>query len=249
MSKKEEEIIFPLKPVGPPKVWKIIETKKKDTGAPIKFSIQQIPEDRYEDVIDHMCKYFIADEPMSNSLNGINEPEYVETFKNFWNKFLKQGLSVVAFTENVNGGKPIIAGCNMLGLSFKGEEFDYNAIKSENGQKVVKAIVELSKKANVFEKYGVDKYMTAFGLSVNPSYRGAALGGHLLNARVDIGREYNISVTSTAFTSPISQKLAARCGFETLIEKDYVDMVDEKGNQLFPEIKVKSLKVMSRKLF
>lgn len=61
--------------------------------------------------------------------DGINDPEYVETFKNFWNKFLKQGLSVVAFTENVNGGKPIIAGCNMLGLSFKGEEFDYNAIK------------------------------------------------------------------------------------------------------------------------
>lgn len=68
MSKKEGEIIFPIKPAGPPRVWKIIETKRKDTGAPIKFSIQEIPEDRYEDVIDHMCKYFIADEPMSDSL-------------------------------------------------------------------------------------------------------------------------------------------------------------------------------------
>lgn len=68
MSKKEGEIIFPIKPAGPPKVWKIIETKRKDTGAPIKFSIQEIPEDRYEDVIDHMCKYFIADEPMSDFL-------------------------------------------------------------------------------------------------------------------------------------------------------------------------------------
>lgn len=249
MSKKEGEIIFPLKPAGPPKVWKTIEIKKKDTDVPIKFSIQEIPEDRFEDVIDHMCKYFLADEPMSNSLNGINEPEYVETFRIFWNKFLKQGLSVAAFTENVNGGKPIIAGCNILGLSFKGEKLDYNMIKSENGKKVMKIIDELSKKANVYEKYGVDKYMTAFGLSVSPSYRGAALGGHLLDARVDIGREYNIPVTSTMFTSPISQKLAARCGFETLLEKDYVDMVDEKGNQVLPDIKVKSLKVMSKKLF
>lgn len=66
---------------------------------------------------------------------------------------------------------------------------------------------------------------------------------------MDIGREYNIPVTSTMFTSPISQKLAARCGFETLLEKDYVDMVDEKGNQVLPDIKVKSLKVMSKKLF
>lgn len=61
--------------------------------------------------------------------DGINEPEYVETFRIFWNKFLKQGLSVAAFTENVNGGKPIIAGCNILGLSFKGEKLDYNVIK------------------------------------------------------------------------------------------------------------------------
>lgn len=69
MSKKEGEIIFPLKPTGPPKVWKTIEIKKKDTDVPIKFSIQEIPEDRFEDVIDHMCKYFLADEPMSNSLS------------------------------------------------------------------------------------------------------------------------------------------------------------------------------------
>lgn len=69
MSKKEGEIIFPLKPAGSPKVWKIIETKNKDTGASTKFSIQEIPEDRYQEVIDHMCKYFIEDEPISNSLS------------------------------------------------------------------------------------------------------------------------------------------------------------------------------------
>lgn len=67
--------------------------------------------------------------------------------------------------------------------------------QSKNGLKVVKAIMEVSKKANVYEKYGVDKYMTAFGLSVNPSYRGAALGGHLLNAR------YKSSIINILFYS------------------------------------------------
>lgn len=65
-----------------------------------------------------------------------------------------------------------------------------NFFQSRNGQKVVKTVVELTKKVNVFEKYGVDKYMTAFGLSVDPSYRGAALGGHLLNARYKMVQSY-----------------------------------------------------------
>lgn len=44
----------------------------------------------------------------------------------------------------------------------------------------------VTKAGNVYETYGVDKYISALGLSVDPSYRGAALGGHLLNARYAI---------------------------------------------------------------
>ncbi|KAK1120137.1 hypothetical protein K0M31_012861 [Melipona bicolor] len=133
--------------------------------------------------------------------NGINDPG----FEQVWCKLINHGLYIVAFTEDPNAGKPIImAGLNVLTLSFKDEKF------------------------NLDER--VNKNMTAFGLSVNPSYRGAGLGAHLLNTRVNIGHEYNIPVTVTAFTSPISQKLPERCGFETLIEKNYDEYVDEKGN-------------------
>lgn len=132
--------------------------------------------------------------------------------------------------------------------------------------------IDLCKKARVYEKYGVDRYIGAFGLSVHPSYRGAALGGHLLRTRliyvsksiitfsspiilnifrcrVAIGREYKIPVTSTIFSSPIAQKLAERCGFETLIEQKYEDMVDEKGSPLFPGIESESAKIMARRLY
>lgn len=67
--------------------------------------------------------------------------------------------------------------------------------------------------------------------------------------REAIGREYNISVTCTAFTSPISQKLAERCGFETVLEKNYDDIVDEKGNPIFPGIEAKAIKVMAKRLY
>lgn len=57
------EHLSPVKPPGqPPKVWDVIEKKTKD-GRPLKFTIQEIPKDRYEDAIRHMCAYFLVDEP------------------------------------------------------------------------------------------------------------------------------------------------------------------------------------------
>lgn len=65
----EPSVTFPIKPPGPPKVWKIVEIKKKDADVPIRFTIQEVPEDRYDEVVEHMCKYFIADEPMCKCIS------------------------------------------------------------------------------------------------------------------------------------------------------------------------------------
>lgn len=250
-GKKKPPVTFPLKPPGQNIIWNNVEaTIKGREGPPVKFSIQEVPEDRYDDVVEHMCTYFIADEPMCKCWNGINDPEYVEFFRTLWKETLKHGLTVGAFVEDENGGKPILAGVNVLMLCFKGDEFDREIIgKSKKAQQLLEVLEELLEKANIYERYGVDKYMGAIGLSVQPSYRGASLGGHILKAREDIGREYNIDVTATAFTSPISQKLAARCGFEDVVAKDYDDMLTEEGNKLYPGIQAKELKIMAKRLY
>ncbi|XP_076643276.1 arylalkylamine N-acetyltransferase-like 2 [Halictus rubicundus] len=250
-GKKKPQVTFPLKPPGQTKVWKVVEAAVKGRpGPPVKFTIQEVPEDRYEEVIEHMCTYFIADEPMCKCWNGVKDPDYVQFFRNLWIETLKQGLTVGAFVEDQNGGKPILAGVNVIMLSLQGDDFDRESIgKSKRAQQLMTVLEELLKKANIYEKYGVDRYMGAIGLSVHPSYRGASLGGHILNVRNDIGREYNIEVTATAFTSPISQKLAARCGFEDVVAKDYDDMLDEEGNKVFPGIEAKELKIMAKRLY
>ncbi|XP_076278879.1 arylalkylamine N-acetyltransferase-like 2 [Lasioglossum baleicum] len=250
-GKKKPQVTFPLKPPGQTKVWKIVEAAVKGRqGPPVKFTIQEIPEDRYEEVIEHMCTYFLADEPICKCWNGINDPNFVESFRNLWRETVKQGLAVGAFVEDPNGGKPLIAGVNMLMLSLQGEDFDSeNMVKSKKGQQLIAAMENLLKKANIYEKYGVDRYMGALGLSVHPSYRGAALGGHILSARDNIGREYNIEVSATAFTSPISQKLAARCGFEEIVAEDYVNILDEEGNEVFPGIWSKDMNIMAKRLY
>lgn len=59
---KEIDKMPRIRPSGQPlKVWQLIEKKDKD-GKPMKFIVQEIPEDRYEDAVQHMCTYFLADE-------------------------------------------------------------------------------------------------------------------------------------------------------------------------------------------
>lgn len=67
---------------------------------------------------------------------------------------------------------------------------------------------------NIFDFYKVDKYITAFGLSVNRKYRGRGIGEHILKARIPLGKALGVQVTSTIFSSIASQKSASNAGFE-----------------------------------
>ncbi|XP_020291915.1 uncharacterized protein LOC109858758 [Pseudomyrmex gracilis] len=108
-----------IKPSGqPPKVWEVLEKIGKD-GKRKKFTIQEIPEDRYEEAVQHMGTYFLLDEPVCVCLNAANDPEFVKVFSTTWRESLSLGISVAAFTDNPDGGKPILAGINVLFIEYK----------------------------------------------------------------------------------------------------------------------------------
>ena len=59
------------RPQGPPSVWRIVEGMEKSEDGSTrsdKFSIQEVPDNRRNEVIEFMLKYFIADEPICKSL-------------------------------------------------------------------------------------------------------------------------------------------------------------------------------------
>ncbi|XP_011700236.1 PREDICTED: uncharacterized protein LOC105457327 [Wasmannia auropunctata] len=237
-----------FRPSGePPKVWKHIEKTDKD-GKLLKFTIQEIPEDRYEDAIEHMCTYYIVDEPVCNYFNAKNDPLFVQDISMLWRLVLMQGISIAAFVDNPNGGKPIIAGMNALGIAAKNEK-DFSADfqhKSKNAKSFMEICIPTKM---VYECYGIDKYLFSFGLSVDPVYRGYGLGKDFLKMRDHIGPKYGVSATSTVFSSIFSQKSAADAGFEEFLTKKIADWVDENGKEKFPGIKSKEFKFMGKRFF
>lgn len=64
-----------------------------------------------------------------NSPDAKDDPNYVSNFRQIWKEMLNQGLSVAAFTANPRGGKPLLAGANVLELNRKGHKYDFSHLE------------------------------------------------------------------------------------------------------------------------
>lgn len=67
---------------------------------------------------------------------------------------------------------------------------------------------------DIFEKHGVEYYLSSNGLVVGEKYRGQGIGEQLLRARGDICKEFGIKMTSSFFVSTCSNRIADKAGFK-----------------------------------
>ncbi|XP_011877642.1 PREDICTED: uncharacterized protein LOC105567396 isoform X2 [Vollenhovia emeryi] len=230
----------------PPKVWQLIDIVRKD-GKSMKLTIQEISEDRYEDAVQHMCTYFLAQEPICRYINAKNDSLFVQDMSTLWRLLLSQGISIAVFIDNPNGKQPIIVGVNILGVNVNNQKASSSCyeFKSEKCKRTME-IISNAKQKVVHKHYKVDKYLYEHGLSIHPDYRGYGLGKCMLKIRNLIGPAYGIPATVSVFTSRISQQIAVDVGFEDFLTKNFSDFVD-KDEEYFSGINA-IFKVMGKKL-
>lgn len=77
---------------------------------------------------------------------------------------------------------------------------------------------------NVFEKYGVDQFLTDYGLVTSKSYRKRGIATELLKARLPIQKSLNLAVSSTLFTVIGSQKAAYKANYCEVFSMKYTDL-------------------------
>ncbi|XP_055645266.1 uncharacterized protein LOC129781717, partial [Toxorhynchites rutilus septentrionalis] len=171
------------------------------------------------------------------------QPVSVEDLRNVWRELVKQRLSIVCFRE----GSDEIVGMNMLYLADKNDTKDYTS-KGDRWQDVVDAVVYFSGQSNVFERYQVNEYLGALGLSVSPNYRGRGIATELLRARVPLCKAVGLKLTSTVFTAIGSQVPAAKVGFEETLVMEYEELAKVNPRFHFPGIQSKCCKSMSLRI-
>lgn len=144
----------------------------------------------------------------------MKDPVSLKEVHEEWRWMLDQHISLVCFKE----GSDEIIGMNLIGVVLKEEKDEVRNISGRAFQDLTRAMSIIYENFNVFQKYNVDEYMSAFGLSVSREYRGRAIGEHILRSRIPLGRAIGIEMTSTVFTSTASQILADRAGFRLDVE-------------------------------
>lgn len=71
-----------IKPLDqPPIVWRVMKMMDKN-GKSMTFTIQEISEDRYEDVVQYMCTYFLADESICQCLGKFHQLSFSSLITN-----------------------------------------------------------------------------------------------------------------------------------------------------------------------
>uniref|UniRef100_T1HX63 N-acetyltransferase domain-containing protein n=3 Tax=Rhodnius TaxID=13248 RepID=T1HX63_RHOPR len=188
-------------------------------GKILKYRIQTVTPELIDDVVDLMFTHFLPREPLSSYLGVHKDAKTLDHIDLVWRKLLEDGVALVAL-EDVDNGNVKIIGANIVTISEKDKE-DLEELEDRNFNKILIVLKEVTNRANIFEKYNIDRYLSAFGLTVHADYHGHQIGYRLLAARRDLCAKLGLTVTGTAFTAQNSQHLAKKAGFETLAEIVY----------------------------
>jgi hypothetical protein len=77
----------------------------------------------HEDIVNFMTTHFCRDEVTCASVRMLEDPVSTSELQAVWRMMLKQNMSLVAFVgNNEEGNPPRIAGCNIIGISFKDDK-------------------------------------------------------------------------------------------------------------------------------
>uniref|UniRef100_A0A336LW64 CSON004142 protein n=1 Tax=Culicoides sonorensis TaxID=179676 RepID=A0A336LW64_CULSO len=223
-----------------PSVWLTFKAKDLETDNLVEYRVQDLPEEYYDKALKLMELDFLRDEAMCSATELLKDPVSVKEIMELWRGVLDQKIVLACFREN---SKELV-GLNMVAVQLKDDKFDYGAtITGKPWSAVYNGLMYVFKRVDPFEKYNVDKYLTALGLSVDTKYRGRGIATEILKARVPLCKAMNIPLTTTVFTGDASQKCAIKAGFQFDAEVEYAELC--RLGYDFSRAKPKSLKTMS----
>ncbi|KAJ2943285.1 hypothetical protein O0L34_g12091 [Tuta absoluta] len=191
-------------------------------GATVRLRIQDLTPELKEPALQLLATYFTRDEPPCKYIEINKYPSAVAELKALWRKTVEDNLSLVCVEDRDDD--PALVGVNVLTVVCKEDKEEPFETDDKIWAQLFGAVDLVGKAVDVFQQYEVDKYLTAYGLVIDPAWRGCSIGKEILRARIPLCKALGIKLTTTVFTAAASQAVAKKAGFVTLYEISYEEL-------------------------
>lgn len=116
-----------------PTVWRQCSGLRETADGTVpEFRIQDVPEHMHEDIVNFMTTHFCRDEVTCACVRILEDPASTAELQEIWRMMLKQNVSLVALVgHSEEENPPKIAGCNIIGVSFKDENHTSDMVNIE----------------------------------------------------------------------------------------------------------------------
>ncbi|KAK7600811.1 hypothetical protein V9T40_008252 [Parthenolecanium corni] len=210
---------------------------------------KHIPEEKYNEVIEHLRSNFFADEPLNKAVKLCDHGEKHHDLEMHSLKTLEDNLSVMAIDSNTNR----IIGVALNGIQnpndIKAAKEELLRAKDEKYKNIFSFLYDINRDLNLFAKYRVDQIFECRILSVDQNYRGQGLAQRLLEKSLEVAEEAGIKLFKQDATSFYTQKIAENMGFVSVFELRYKAYRNDDGKIIFETSEPhKFLKVMVKLL-
>lgn len=191
---------------------------------------QAIPADR-EAFREALERFFYPEEPLTISYHL--GKDVTKDDMDFALSLIENGFVWLAIQE----GSGKIIGISAGSLIERGEADQLlDAAERTETKKfadILRLLAHLSREANIFERFAVDRAYHVHCLAVDSDFRGRALGRIMVEKQFEYARKCAIQVVSTDATGVYSVNLFEKLGMECCCVLAYADFRDEHGQQVF----------------
>jgi len=225
-----------------PNEWLSFQALNEDGDTMVHYRIQDLPPSRFEDAVKHMTRYFLSDEPLCQSRNLKDHPRSVYEFQDIVRSaMIENKMTIACFRE---GSDEIIA-MNILYIKHRDGGIDMQDFQCPDIKDIKTMSEFIMGQVDVFEHYGVGKYLTSLGISVTPSHRNRGIALKLLEAQKYVAKSFGIVLYSNLFTSESLQKCANQLNYDNNYEITYEKLASKGGVFSYPNILSSSIQIRS----
>ncbi|CAG9807797.1 unnamed protein product [Chironomus riparius] len=208
------------------------------------FRIEDLSIERFPEAIDLLKTQFLIENAMMSSKNVLGDKISTAEIVEYWRSILDQKISNACHKDGSNE----IIGLILLNVTTESEyDFKPNGEAWSEIRRVSRFIKDIF--YNPFENYGVEKIITSGGYYVNQNYQHCGIESELVKAISDVGKLFDIRVSSEIFSSTIWQEAASKNEYDEKFSISFKKLPKLMAEGYFPGIQEENLKLYCKKFY